>query len=414
MLPLQVINLFIYESFSPSPHPPIPLSPHLPHMAIALSFYAFIAIGIAEGGLGVLIPSISETYDLTSANITLIFLSQVTGYIFAALSSSILSSRIGLARMLLIASISLTFALIIYACSPYWWLMVAAGSLLGLGIGLIDAGINSYIANRNQADLMGWLHGFYGIGALLGPAIATTLLAVNLPWRVVYLVFAAVVGLMIVGMLWAVISDFKPLTKRIKSDKSASANLGTALKTPTVLLAGLLLAVYVGTEASVGNWAYSVQHISRNTPTLIAGYSVSAYWLGLTFGRFISGRFVKLWGANRTLNYSLILLSLSLIAWWLLPNQLLSLPLIGIALAPIFPLTIWLTPQWIPTAIVPAAIGFITSSASLGAAAIPSFAGYFASRFGLEVIPVLMIPLAGVMLVLHRGMVHQSTVSSEQ
>ncbi|BAY86308.1 hypothetical protein NIES267_58140 [Calothrix parasitica NIES-267] len=375
-------------------------------MAILISFYSFIAIGIAEGGLGVLIPSIIETYNLTSANITLIFLSQATGYIFAALSSSILSSRMGLAKTLLIASTSLTFALIIYASSPYWWLMVAAGSFLGLGIGLIDAGINSYIANRNQADLMGWLHGFYGIGALLGPAVATTSLALGLFWRSVYLVFAGVVGLLIIGMLWVVISDYKPLTKRIKkSDTTASANLGQALKTPTVLLAGLLLAVYVGTEASVGNWAYSVQHISRETPTLIAGYSVSAYWLGLTLGRFISGRFVKIWGANRTLNYSLILLSLSLIAWWLLPNQLISLPLIGIALAPIFPLTIWLTPQRIPSAIVPAAIGFITSVASLGAAMIPSIAGYFASIFGLEIIPVLIIPLAGVMLVLHWGMV---------
>ncbi|MEM6400289.1 MAG: MFS transporter, partial [Cyanobacteria bacterium P01_D01_bin.116] len=288
-------------------------------MAILLSFYAFIAIGIAEGGLGVLIPSISETYNLTSANITLIFLSQVTGYIFAALSSSILSNRIGLAKTLLIASITLALGLIIYASSPYWWLMVAAGSLLGLGIGLIDAGINSYIANRqSQADLMGLLHGFYGIGALLGPAVATTSLALGLFWQSVYLVFALVVGLFAIAMLWVVISDYKPLTKRIKkSDKTASANLGQALKTPTVLLSGLLLSVYVGTEASVGNWAYSVQHISRNTPTLIAGYSVSVYWLGLTLGRFISGRFVKIWGANRTLNYSLILLSLSLIAWWL-------------------------------------------------------------------------------------------------
>ncbi|MEM1393915.1 MAG: MFS transporter [Cyanobacteria bacterium P01_H01_bin.150] len=378
-------------------------------MAILLSFYAFIAIGIAEGGLGVLIPSIIQTYNLTSANITLIFLSQVTGYIFAALSSSILSNRIGLAKTLLIASITLALGLIIYASSPYWWLMVAAGSLLGLGIGLIDAGINSYIANRqSQADLMGLLHGFYGIGALLGPAVATTSLALGLFWQSVYLVFALVVGLFAIAMLWVVISDYKPLTKRIKkSDKTASANLGQALKTPTVLLSGLLLSVYVGTEASVGNWAYSVQHISRNTPTLIAGYSVSVYWLGLTLGRFISGRFVKIWGANRTLNYSLILLSLSLIAWWLLPNQLISLPLIGIALAPIFPLTIWLTPQRIPTAIVPAAIGFITSVASLGAAMIPSIAGYFASKFGLEVIPVLMIPLAGLMLVLHRGMVRK-------
>ena len=384
-------------------------------ISILLSFYAFIAIAVAEGGLGVLIPSIAETYNLTPANITLLFLSQVTGYVVTALTSSILISRMGLARMLLLASTSLSFALIIYAISPYWWLMVAAGSLFGLGIGLIDAGINSFIANQqSQADFMGLLHGFYGIGALLGPAIATTLLAINIHWRRIYLVFAAVVGLMVVGMLWVIISDYKPFTKPIKrSGKSASANLGEALKTPIVLLAGLLLMVYVGTEASVGNWAYSVQHISRGTPTLIAGYSVSAYWLGLTVGRFLTGRFVKLWGALRTLNYSLILLSLSLIAWWLLPNQLISLPLIGIGLAPIFPLTIWLTPQRIPTPMVSAAIGFITSVASLGAAAIPSLAGYFASRFGLEIIPVLMIPLAGVMVILHWWMVRKQRKESK-
>lgn len=39
----------------------------------------------------------------------------------------------------------------------------------------------------------------------------------------------------------------------------------------------------------MGNWAYSVQHISRGRATLIAGYSVSGYWLGLTNGRFLQG-----------------------------------------------------------------------------------------------------------------------------
>jgi len=53
--------------------------------------------------------------------------------------------------------------------------MVASGTLLGLGIGLIDAGINTYIANKQRnANLIGSLHAFYGVGALLGPTIATT------------------------------------------------------------------------------------------------------------------------------------------------------------------------------------------------------------------------------------------------
>ncbi|MBD2773206.1 MFS transporter [Iningainema tapete] len=373
-------------------------------IGVFLSFYAFIAIGIAESGLGVLIPSIQKTYQLNTATITLLFLSQVTGYIVAAITSSILSSRIGLARMLLLAAAILTTALVIYALSPYWLVMVASGTLLGLGIGLTDAGINTYIANhQSSADLMGLLHAFYGVGALLGPAVATTLLAINLNWRLVYLVFAGVVGLMVAGMLWAVVFDYKPLTKRLNvSGMDAKASLGVALKTPTVLVAGLFLLVYLGTEASMSNWAYSVQSISRGTPNLVAGYSVSAYWVGLTLGRLATGRIVQRWGAVRTLDISLLLLAVGLIAWWLLPNQLLSLPLIGLALGPIFPVTIWSMPQRIPTTIVPAAIGFMTSVASLGAASIPSTVGFFAAGASLEIIPVLMIPLCIIMVILHR------------
>lgn len=372
-------------------------------IGVALSFYAFIAIGIAEGGLGVVLPSILTTYNLTPASVTLLFLSQVTGYIIAALTSSILNASIGLARMLLLAAVMLTSALSIYALTTQWLVMVAAGSLLGLGIGLIDAGINTFIASKHGANLMGFLHGFYGIGALLGPTVATTLLALGIGWRFVYFVFAAVVGLVIVGLLWAIIRRYKPLTERVTaSSTNAGANLFLALRTPTVLVAGLFLLVYVGTEASVGNWAYTVQSLSRGTPTLIAGYSITGYWLGLTLGRFSMGQMVKRLGAVRTIDASLTLLLAGLVIWWQLPSQLWSLLLVGFALAAIFPTTIWLMPQRVPAAIVPAAIGFLTSVGSLGAAMIPTSVGWIANKASLEIVPALMVLLAILMFALHR------------
>jgi len=77
------------------------------------------------------------------------------------------------------------------------------------------------------------------------------------------------------------------------------------------------------------------------------------------------GRMVEYLGAVRTVDFSIALLTSGLIAWWLLPDQMLSLPLIGFALAAIFPATIWLMPQRVPATVVPAAIG-MTSVASLG------------------------------------------------
>jgi fucose permease len=387
--------------------------PHSSWIGIILSFYAFIAIGIAEGGLGVLLPSILTTYNLTPATVTLLFLSQVGGYIIAALASSMISGRIGLGRTLLLAAISLTSALIVYALTTHWLIMVAFGIFLGLGIGLIDAGINTFVASdRRNANLMGFLHGFYGIGALLGPAIATTLLAFGISWRLIYLIFAGLVGILIVGLFWVISKRYKPMTKRSESTSqtTAGANLHCAIKTPAVLVSGLLLSVYVGTEASIGNWAYTVQNMSRGTPELIAGYSIAGYWTGLTLGRFSLGQLVKYLGSVRTMNFSLILLLAGLLIWWLLPNQLWSLPLIGFALAAIFPTTVWLMPYRISDGLVPAAIGFLTSVASVGAVVIPTLLGWIADRASLAIIPALMIPLAVLMLVLQYWLVNNAPV----
>jgi len=63
------------------------------------------------------------------------------------------------------------------------------------------------IANKQRnANLIGSLHAFYGVGALLGPAIATTLLALRLDWRLIYLVFWG--RLTVAGTLWAVMYKY--------------------------------------------------------------------------------------------------------------------------------------------------------------------------------------------------------------
>jgi fucose permease len=174
------------------------------------------------------------------------------------------------------------------------------------------------------------------------------------------------------------------------------------------------LLVYVGTEVAIGNWAYSVQTISRKTPEMVAGYSISAYWMGLTIGRMGMGYVIKRLGTVRMIDFSLTLLTVGLLSWWLLPNQVLSLPVLGFALATIFPTTMLLVPQRVSAPLVPAAIGFLTSVASLGAASIPTGVGFLANWAGLEIIPILMLPLALLMMLLHRWLVWHSSLSDSQ
>ena len=379
-------------------------------IGMAIAFYAFIAIGIAESGLGVLLPSILETFNLTPATVTFLFVSQITGYVLAAFCSSLISSHVGFASMLLVAAITLTTALVAYALALVWLVMVAVGILMGLSIGLIDAGINIYMVSaRREAKWIGLLHAFYGVGALLGPAIATTLLIVGLTWRQIYLVIASIVALLIVGIVWIIRIRYPPMIGKLAaSNTNPWANLQLALRTPSVLIAGLFLLVDIGIEASMSNWTYTVQHISRQIPASSAGYSVSALWLGFTLSRVMLGLLVSWFGAVRLVNVSLVMLILGLLCWWLLPGHWFSLPLVGFAMAAIFPTTIWLMPERVPASLVPAAIGFVTSFSSIGAALIPTAIGWIADRFGLECIPVLILLLAVGLAIVHYWLTRQA------
>nr|AAN40815.1 unknown [Synechococcus elongatus PCC 7942 = FACHB-805] len=360
---------------------------------MAIAFYAFISIGLAEASLGVLLPSILAEYGLTSATITLLFISQICGYILAAIASSLVMARLGLGRLLVLAASLLTAALLIYALVPAWLLMVLAGPLLGMGIGLIDAGINTTLVQDDRtAHLLGALHGFYGIGAFAGPAIATTLLALGLEWRQVYSVLAMLTSLLLVGVLAALFYRYPPLLKNPDLlAASADVQLRRSLRTPIVFLFGAFLLIYVGIEASVSHWAYSVQTIARATPALWAGYGLSAYWLGLTAGRFLLSYSLRSLGGLRTITLSLGLLMVGLIGWWQQPQSLISLPLIGFALAAIFPTIIWLIPKRLPKGLVPATVGFATSAASVGSTLIPAGIGWVASGAGLAVVPILIL-----------------------
>lgn len=367
-------------------------------MGVACS--AFVVIGAVEAALGVLVPSLLDTFTLSTGSVTLLMASQIGGYLLAALLNGVVNSRLGLDRLLLLAFTLLASALLLYALTPRWDLMVATGVAVGLGIGLVDAGLNTAVAQHEAgARLIGPLHGFYGVGAVTGPTIATTVLALGGGWRLVYLVLAGLGGLVLL-VLWR-------QRRARRGPRAAGAAggdwrvLGQALRRPAVGLSGLVLLAAVGLEASIGTWAFSVQHLGRSQPAVAAGIGVSLYWLGLTLGRFGFGGLVGRLGVIRWISGSLALLLAALIGWSGGAAPWVALPLAGFGLAGIFPATILLIPRRLPVPLVPAAVGLATSTASAGAVAVPTSLGWIAADMGLAAVPALLIPVGLALAGLH-------------
>jgi len=123
-------------------------------------------------------------YGVDKATIGLLFLVQSIGYLVAAFSSGLLVEKLGTRGFLMLGVVSFLFGVGALALMLPFMIVLVTMLPLGLGVGIIDAGINAYIASmpRNAARL-NYLHAFYGIGALLGPLIASAFLAVRWGWN---------------------------------------------------------------------------------------------------------------------------------------------------------------------------------------------------------------------------------------
>lgn len=104
------------------------------------------------------------------------FLSPLVGYITSAALNNLIHVRFGQRGVALIGPTCHLIAYVVIALHPPYPVLVLVFVLAGFGNGVLDAGWNAHIGNlANANEVLGFLHGFYGLGAVLSPLIATTM-----------------------------------------------------------------------------------------------------------------------------------------------------------------------------------------------------------------------------------------------
>lgn len=378
-----------------SPGIPQPLqTARAPRMHLLLAFLAFILIGSNDGALGVLIPSMRAYYQINAVTISWLFIFSVVGYLTSSFNNGLLMAKLGERRFLLLSLLIFMLGVGCFSLRPPFILFLCCGTLLGFGVGMIDAGLNAYVASLpKNATVLNYLHAFYGIGALLGPLIASTLLTLQAGWQATYLSWLGLALLIFLGFWFA----FKqPVQEDKTAPTSASSNLlAQTLRRRGVWLAAFFLFFYVGVEVGLGNWGYSFLTIVRSGPALFSAWVISGYWCGLTLGRLILANLAPRLGVRRLTTLCLSGVVLGVLIAWFVPTfwgAALGLCLVGFTEGPLFPTIIALMPQVVSARLLASAIGFIASFASVGAALLPWLAGNLVQHLGfIFLLPFVLV-----------------------
>jgi fucose permease len=117
----------------------------------------------------------------------------------------------------------------------------------------------------------------------------------------------------------------------------------------------------------------------------VAGLGVSLYWSALAGGRVALGVFGNRIGVRGLLDLSVGTAAVGAVGFWLAPpliSTLVALPLIGLALAPIFPLFTVVTKELIGAGGTTRAIGYQTAVGIAGGALVPAAIGLLLQSLG--------------------------------
>jgi fucose permease len=234
--------------------------------------------------------------------------------------------------------------------------------------------------------------------------VAAVILAMNWGWNSVYLAWTLLSLPLLLGFAVA-FGHQSPRTATRKDEGAATGNILLAtLRVAVVWWASLFLLLYVGIEVSLGNWSYSFLIEGRHQQAFLSSLTVSGYWLGLTLGRFtLSNLAERLGMGNASLIYGCMAgIIIGVLIIWLLPFEIaaaMGFCFIGFSLGPIYPTTVALMPELVPSRLVSSAIGFLVSLSILGIAVFPWLAGVLAQSAGIWSLLPYTVMLTVLMLV---------------
>ena len=158
------------------------------------TFFGFVIMGANDAAYGAIIPYLGPFYNVSYTVVSLVFLSPLVGYVSSALLNNYLHKTVGQRGVAIIGPSAHLMAYIIICLHPPYPVLVIVFILAGFGNGILDAAWNAWIGNlAHPNEILGFLHAFYGAGAVISPLIATTLITrADMGWYSFYYIMVSI------------------------------------------------------------------------------------------------------------------------------------------------------------------------------------------------------------------------------
>jgi fucose permease len=367
--------------------------------SIILSCASFAVFGACLILPGALLPVLVDYFGVRLVEAGTVLAAQPAAYLVAVLLAGPLLQRLGLSVAVAASLGTMAIGIAAFGLAPSWPLAGMALFVCGLGLGVMEVGVNTVlidVGGERRTNVLNFAHLFFGVGSFAAPLLATHAVELGISWRWPFMVTALVTAG--VGGAWLMLRQTTLPAAPSQPDALGSPRIDL----PRVLLLATLLAVYVGVETGVGGWLTKYLTTVRQVSIASAGNVLALYWLGLT-----AVRLVLTFTAHHVRDEWLVV-ALSAVVTAALPLALLAggavtiaiaFTITGMGLSGIFPAVIAIGGRTHPDA-VPRVTSMLIAGAGAGNIVIPWVMSAIADRTDVALGMVFYVAMALVMLAL--------------
>ncbi|MCL1124031.1 MFS transporter [Shewanella surugensis] len=255
-----------------------------------LTYLMFFMFAMTSDAVGVIIPELISTFNLSMAQASAFHYMPMIFIALSGLFLGYLADKLGRKVTILIGLSCFALACFLFAIGDefYYFLMLLA--LVGAAIGVFKTGALALIGDISKntsehASTMNTVEGFFGVGAMMGPAIVSYFLVNGLSWKYLYLgagVFCVLLCLV------ALLSRY-PDIKQANDEPVTLKGTMKMMRNPYALGYSLAIGLYVATEVAIYVWMPSLFIDYKGEFALVATYSLAIFFTLRAAGRFMGG-----------------------------------------------------------------------------------------------------------------------------
>jgi MFS family permease len=358
------------------------------------------------------IPAAADKLDLDTAELGSLLLFIAIGSLIAFQFIGRVIEVHGSARTAVMTGSGFVVGLVLLALSPHPAVLAVALFLYGIGFGGVDVAMNAQgvtVERRMRKPIMGSLHGFFSLGALVGAALSGIVAEAGIGLIPHFLAFSAIgLGLTLWANTGQVADD--PVPAQETAPKPARFALPPRVLWPLGVVA---FCAALG-EGSMADWSALYVHNELGGSEGVAAFAFTAFSTTMLIGRFAGDRIVARFGAVRAVRTGSVVASIGMLTG-LLPGTVaaaaIGFAIMGLGLSVVIPVVYSAagsTPG-IPSGRGVAAVATIGYSGFLAG---PPVLGYLARVTSLQTALLVIVAALFVIVFFTSSLDRQSTTAA--